>query len=88
MIDESKKSKKTKAITIPLTNDNTPESDETNSFEKNTGTELGDNETLITITDTLEVTTDTTLPEVVENLTQTESDNIKGTGNSHANILR
>ena len=80
----------TQQITIPITDNNTREEDETFKLileTPSTGAVIGDSETVITITDTLEATSNTTLPGGVENLRLTGTDNINGTGNNNANIL-
>ncbi|WP_392535477.1 beta strand repeat-containing protein [Nostoc sp. C117] len=79
----------TATIAVPILNDNLSEANETFSvnlssptnaaLQKATGT--------VTITDTLQASTTTTLADGVENLTLIGTGNINGTGNSSNNIL-
>ncbi|MBD2518026.1 M10 family metallopeptidase C-terminal domain-containing protein [Nostoc sp. FACHB-973] len=79
----------TATITVPILNDNLSEANETFSvnlsspsnatLQKATGT--------VTITDTLQASTTTTLADGIENLTLIGTSNINGTGNSGNNIL-
>jgi Ca2+-binding RTX toxin-like protein len=79
----------TATITVPILNDNLNEANETFSVNLSSPT----NATLqkasgtVTITDTLQASTTTTLADGVENLTLTGTSNINGTGNSGNNIL-
>ncbi|QLE58891.1 S-layer family protein [Nostoc sp. TCL26-01] len=80
----------TATITVPILNDSLNEANE--SF--NVGLFSPSNATLqkatgiVTITDTIQASTTTTLPNNVENLTLTGTSNINGTGNSGNNVLR
>jgi Ca2+-binding RTX toxin-like protein len=79
----------TATITVPILNDNLSEANETFKINlssptnaallKATGT--------VTITDTLQASTTTTLADGIENLTLIGTSNINGTGNSGNNIL-
>ncbi|MEJ6486802.1 Calx-beta domain-containing protein [Nostoc punctiforme UO1] len=79
----------TRTITIPILNDSLSEANET--FKVNlsspTNANLQKASGTVTITDTLQASTTTTLADGIENLTLTGTSNINGTGNSGNNIL-
>ncbi|MBS3030751.1 MAG: M10 family metallopeptidase C-terminal domain-containing protein (plasmid) [Dolichospermum sp. DET50] len=79
----------TGTITIPILNDSLSEANET--FKVNlsspTNATLQKSSGTVTITDTLQASTTTTLADGIENLTLTGTSNINGTGNSGNNIL-
>ncbi|MEJ1931239.1 Calx-beta domain-containing protein [Nostoc sp. NIES-2111] len=79
----------TRTITIPILNDSQGEANET--FKVNlsspTNATLQKSSGTVTITDTLQASTTTTLADGIENLTLTGTSNINGTGNSGNNIL-
>ncbi|WP_138499256.1 Calx-beta domain-containing protein [Nostoc sp. PA-18-2419] len=79
----------TRTITIPILNDSQGEANET--FKVNlsspTNANLQKASGTVTITDTLQASTTTTLADGIENLTLTGTSNINGTGNSGNNIL-
>ncbi|BAY60356.1 polymorphic membrane protein [Calothrix brevissima NIES-22] len=80
----------TAKITVPILNDNLSEANET--FQVNlsspTNANLQKASGTVTITDTLQASTTTTLADGIENLTLTGTSNINGTGNSGNNIFR
>jgi Ca2+-binding RTX toxin-like protein len=79
----------TAKITVPILNDSLSEANET--FKVNlsspTNATLQKSSGTVTITDTLQASTTTTLADGIENLTLTGTSNINGTGNSGNNIL-
>ncbi|MEH2114424.1 MAG: Calx-beta domain-containing protein [Nostoc sp.] len=79
----------TATITVPILNDNLNEANETFSVNLSSPTNaaLQKASGTVTITDTLQASTTTTLADGVENLTLTGTSNINGTGNSGNNIL-
>jgi len=79
----------TQQITVPITDNNTNEADKTFKLilENPTNAEISNPETIITVTDTQETATTTTLSAQVETLLLTGTDNINGTGNNNANTL-
>ncbi|MEH2052058.1 Calx-beta domain-containing protein [Nostoc sp.] len=79
----------TATITVPILNDNLNEANETFSVNLSSPTNaaLQKASGTVTITDTLQASTTTTLAAGVENLTLTGTSNINGTGNSGNNIL-
>ncbi|MEH1819450.1 MAG: Calx-beta domain-containing protein [Nostoc sp.] len=79
----------TATITVPILNDNLNEANETFSVNLSSPTNaaLQKASGTVTITDTLQASTTTTLAAGVENLTLTGTSNINGTGNNGNNIL-
>ncbi|MEH1924481.1 beta strand repeat-containing protein [Nostoc sp.] len=79
----------TATITVPILNDNLNEANETFNVNLSSPTNaaLQKASGTVTITDTLQASTTTTLAAGVENLTLTGTSNINGTGNSGNNIL-